>query len=226
MVLAVSTEVVVPGGVTESGFRLDAPQVRGLAAPGGTVVTAQVRFTVLLNPPDGVTVMVEVLPVLTPALTTIAPLLVSAKSWGRLTVTFTTVVEVSAPEVPVTVMAYDPGVVVAVVTALSTEVSAPAPVMLTESGLRSAVVQVSGFAAPAGAVVTAQVRFTTPVKLSEGVTVMVEVLPVVAPWTTVIFPLFESAKVGVETSPLTSAVMARVWMNSPVAASLPVTRTL
>jgi hypothetical protein len=82
-----------------------------------------------------------------------------------LTVTFTTVVEVSAPEVPVTVMAYDPGVVVAVVTALSTEVSAPAPVMSTESGLRSAVVQVSGFAAPAGAVVTAQVRFTTPVKL-------------------------------------------------------------
>ena len=80
MVLAVSTEVVVPGGVTESGFRFDAPHVRGLAAPGGTVVTAQVRFTMLLNPPDGVTVIVDVLPVLVPALTVIAPLLVSAKS--------------------------------------------------------------------------------------------------------------------------------------------------
>ena len=75
-----SIEVVVAGRVTEVGFRLDAPQVRGLAAPAGAVVTAQVRFTVLLNPPDGVTVIVDVLPDVAPAFTVIAPLLPIVKS--------------------------------------------------------------------------------------------------------------------------------------------------
>ena len=81
---------------------------------------------------------------------------------------------------------------------------------------------VTGLVAPVGPV-TAQLRLTFPVNPPDGVALIVEVLPV-APWITVMFPLLVSAKPGVE--PVTSAVMARVWMYSPVAASLPVTRTL
>jgi hypothetical protein len=46
-------------------------------------------------------------------------------------------------------------------------------------------------------VVTAHVRVTLPVKPPPGVTVMVEVFPVVAPAVTEILPLLVSAMVGV-----------------------------
>jgi hypothetical protein len=95
--------------------------------------------------------------------------------------------------------------------------------MSTEEGM----LHVTGLVAPLGEVVTAQLRSTAPVNPPAGVTLIVEVLPVVAPWVTTMFPLFDSERPGgTGTDPLTSAVMARVWMNSPVAASLPVTSTL
>jgi hypothetical protein len=60
----VSVEVTAAVPVTsgEVGLRL---QVAGLVAPLGPV-TAQVRFTVPVNPPDGVTEMTEVLFVVAP----------------------------------------------------------------------------------------------------------------------------------------------------------------
>ena len=60
--------------------------------------------------------------------------------------------------------------------AVSVAVTAP-DVMLTEDGM----LQVTGLVAPAGCVVTEQARLTVPVSPPEGVTVMVDVLPVVAP---------------------------------------------
>lgn len=74
-----------------------------------------------------------------------------------------------------------------VVTA-SVDVKADVPVMLTEVGDRA---QVAGLLAAVG--LTAQVRATVPVKPPEGVTLMVEVLPVVAPAATVMAPLLERA---------------------------------
>jgi hypothetical protein len=64
---------------------------------------AQVIATAPVNPPDGVTVMVEVLPVVAPGLVKVMlPLLVRAMLGGGVTVTVTVVVCVNAPEVPVT----------------------------------------------------------------------------------------------------------------------------
>ena len=66
--------------------------------------------------------------------------------------------------------------VVAVEFAVRVAVTAP-DVTLTEDGM----LQVTGLAAPVGMVVTEQARLTAPVNPLAGVTVMVEVLPVVAP---------------------------------------------
>jgi hypothetical protein len=60
--------------VTELG---DRAQVTGLVAFEGVVVTAQVRATVPLNEPDGVTVIVDVFPEVAPAVTLMEPLLES-----------------------------------------------------------------------------------------------------------------------------------------------------
>jgi hypothetical protein len=60
---------------------------------------------------------------------------------------------------------------------------AAVPVMLT--GLVEPKLRVGGFCAPLGLEVTAAVRATLPVKPPLGVTVMVEVFPVVAPAVTV-----------------------------------------
>lgn len=49
-------------------------QVAGLAAPAGFVVKAQPRATAPVRPPDGVTVLVDVLPVVAPAATVMVPL--------------------------------------------------------------------------------------------------------------------------------------------------------
>ena len=56
--------------------------------------------------------------------------------------------------------------------------------------------QVAGLVGLAGVIVTAQVRATAPVKPLDGVTVMVEVLPVVALATKVMGPLLESVKLA------------------------------
>ena len=64
---------VVPLIVTEVGEIL---HVAGSVAAFD--VNEQLRFTMPVNPPDGVTVMVEVLPVVAPGATLIAPLLLKA----------------------------------------------------------------------------------------------------------------------------------------------------
>ena len=65
VVVTVSTEVTapVPDTAGVAGFK---PQVAGLTAPAGPV-TEQARFTLPVNPPAGVMVRVEVLPVVAPA---------------------------------------------------------------------------------------------------------------------------------------------------------------
>ena len=60
--------------------------------------------------------------------------------------------------------------------------------METEVGARP---QVVGLVAPVGELVTEQVRDTVPVKVLDGVTVMVAVLPLVAPGFTLRLPLLE-----------------------------------
>ena len=76
VVVTVSVEVVVPGSVTVAGFRLTLAHVNGL--PDGPVTLVQLRPTGTENPPEGETVIVDVLPVSAPALSVMAPLLLSA----------------------------------------------------------------------------------------------------------------------------------------------------
>ena len=78
VVLAVKTDVcaVALVKVTEVGERL---QVAGLMAPEGALVTEQESVTVPLNELAGVTVMVEVLPLVAPGATEILPLALSVK---------------------------------------------------------------------------------------------------------------------------------------------------
>lgn len=77
-------------------------------APVGLVAIDAAKATLPVKPPLGVTVIVAVLPVVAPGeLMVMAPLLVNAKVGGMLavTVTFTVVVCVIAPDMPVTVTA-------------------------------------------------------------------------------------------------------------------------
>lgn len=60
-------------------------KVGGFVAPAGLVATAAVKATLPVNPPLGVTVMVEVLPLPAPRETAIEPLLLSAKAAGSVT---------------------------------------------------------------------------------------------------------------------------------------------
>ena len=73
--------------------------------------------------------------------------------------------------------------VAAVVVIVSVAVPAEVPVMLT--GLVEPKLKLGGYWAPVGLEVTAAVSTTLPVKPPAGVTVMVEVFPVVAPGVTV-----------------------------------------
>jgi hypothetical protein len=73
--------------------------------------------------------------------------------------------------------------VAAVVEMVRIAVPAPAPVIAT--GLVEPKLSVGGYWAPEGPEVTVAVRATLPAKPPLGVTVMVEVLPVVAPGVTV-----------------------------------------
>ncbi len=97
-----------------------------------------------------------------------------------------------APEVPVTVTAYAPAVVVVVVDTVSVEFCAVAPVMVTEG----VTLQVAGLVGFVSVVVTAQVRLTAPVKPFDGVTETMAVFPVAALASNVMGPLFVSEKVG------------------------------
>jgi hypothetical protein len=75
------------------------PHVAGLVGLDGVVVTAQVKFTLPVNPFDGVTVMVAVSPVVAPAIKLSAPLFVSAipGTGGAVTVMLTGVDPVTFP---------------------------------------------------------------------------------------------------------------------------------
>lgn len=105
-----------------------------------------------------------------------------------------------------------------VVATVSVEVTAAAPVMLAEDGIE----QVAGLVALAGLVVTAQLRVTAPVNPLEGVTLIVEVFPVVAPAATLIAPLLLSEKLAAGFTVTLTGVLDVIV---PVAASVPVTVT-
>jgi hypothetical protein len=81
--------------------------VGGSVAPFGLVVRAAVNVTLPVNPPLGVTVIVDVFPVVAPGeLRVTAPPLVRANEAGTavmVTVTLTVVFCVIVPETPVTI---------------------------------------------------------------------------------------------------------------------------
>ena len=83
----VSVTAEAPVTVTELDVKL---HVAGLVAPVGPA-TAQVRLTAPVNPLDGVAVIVDVLPVVAPAVMLMLPLLVRAKlgTGAGVTVTMT-----------------------------------------------------------------------------------------------------------------------------------------
>jgi hypothetical protein len=99
---SVAVAGVVPLKVTEDGETL---QVAGSVE--ALLVNEQVRLTVPEKPPDpGVTVTLDVLPVVAPGATLMLPLLDIEKVGGTaVTVTFAVAVCVMVPETPVTVMA-------------------------------------------------------------------------------------------------------------------------
>jgi hypothetical protein len=88
-------------------------------------------------------------------------------------------------------------VVVAVVVTVTTAV-AEAPLILKEGALTE---HVGGAVGLTKAVVTEQLSATVPVNPPEGVTVIVDVFPVVAPAATVIPPLLLRAKLAFDTAP-------------------------
>jgi len=96
---------------------------------------------------------------------------------------------------------------VAVLTTVKVEFTAAAPAMVTEAGFRE---QVTGLVAPAGLVVTAQVRLTVPVNPFDGVAVTVDVP--LDPWVMVIAPLLLKPNDG---GALTVTITAVVWVMLP-----------
>lgn len=101
VVFTVNTSVcaVVPLMATDGAARL---HVGRSLAPEGELVMEQVIATAPVNPPAGVTVIREVLPVVAPGLKLILPPLVRAKLGGAVTLTVTEVNCVNDPEMPVT----------------------------------------------------------------------------------------------------------------------------
>ncbi len=78
MLLTVNVEVSAPPVMlTEVGDIV--PQVTGLVAPAGDVVTAQVSATAPVKPLVGLTDMVDVFPLVAPAVMLMLPLLVKVK---------------------------------------------------------------------------------------------------------------------------------------------------
>jgi len=99
-----------------------------------------------------------------------------------------------------------------VLSTVTIDVNAPAPVMSTEVGFR--LPHVTGLVAPAGLVVTAHVRSTVPVNPLEGVTVIVEVP--FAPCVTVIAPLSLKLKLGPALTVTFTVVLALTLPDTPV----------
>jgi hypothetical protein len=216
----VEVAAAVPEIVTDVGEML---QLIGVLAPVGTVVTLHERSTAPVNPPDGVTVIVDVSPVVAPPVSEIGPLLLKANVpvvVVEVTVTSTVVVCVMDPDLPVTVTTYAPGVVAVVLPMDKVPVAAAVPEMTTDAGT----LQLIGLVAPVGTVVTLHCSVTVPVNPPDGVALIVDVSPVVAPPASVMLPLLLSVKLGVvETAPLTAAEMPSVWMKLP---DVPVISTL
>lgn len=133
------------------------------------------------------------------------------------TSTQTEVVSLETPlEEPVIVTWYAPAVVVAVVAAVSVEVCAESSVKVSDVG---DTLQVVGLVALDGEVVMAQESETVPVNVLDGVTVMVEVLSVVAPGATVMEPLFERLKSPLPVVPLGACQKSPQPANSGTTAS-------
>jgi hypothetical protein len=185
-IVSVEVTALAPVISAEAGFKL---HVTGLLAPAGLVVSAQVRFTVPVKPVVGVTVTVAV--PFDPCVIEIGPLLLMLNVGAALMVTLTAVLCVMLPDAPVTVNVYAPGVVLVVESIVSAAVNAAVPVMLTEVGIEQV-----GAVIPPGGFVMVQLRVTAPVNPLEGVTLIVDVLPVVAPGLTAMLPLLLSAKLG------------------------------
>ena len=110
-------------------------------------------------------------------------------------------------------------VVAAVEFTVSVAVAADAPVIFTLDGM----LQVGGSSGAAILVVTAQERLTAAANPPEGVRVMVEVFPAVAPGEIVRLPLLESAKAGLAAGAITVTFTVVLAVIVPVAASVPVT---
>lgn len=106
------------------------------------------------------------------------------------------------PEVPVTVIPYVPSVVEDDVVAVRIEVCAVVVLNVREVDER---LHVAGLVALVGVLVTEQVSATVPVKELPGVTVIVAVLPDVAPGVSLMLPLLVRVKlvsVGASQNPL------------------------
>jgi hypothetical protein len=93
--------------------------------------------------------------------------------------------------------------VAAVVVIVSVEVCAVAPERVTDVGER---LHVAGPLAAIG--LTAQLKLTAPLNPFDPVALIVDVLPVIAPGLTVMFPLLLRAKLGFTTTAVTVTVTA------------------
>lgn len=175
VVLMVSVDVTGP--VPEMGAGWAAEQVGASIAPDGWEVMAQVSATLPINPPLGVTVMVEVALAPGDAILIGAALIVKAGATiALLTAIAMLVVLTTLPELPVTVAVYDPGLVPACVLMVSVDDTGAAP----EIDAGWVAKQTGAWIAPDGVEVTAHVSATLPVKPPLGVIVIVEVVD--PPW--------------------------------------------
>jgi acyl dehydratase len=134
--------------------------------PPGELVIAQVRFTAPVNPPTGLTLIAEVFPDVAPAAKVSVPGFAPSDNpaTGGVVVT---VIETTTLDVIVPVAEYTLAGVAAVVATVSVDVAALVPVTVAAGALQ---------VIPAGDPVTAQVKFTAPVKPPVGVTVSVDVV--------------------------------------------------
>jgi hypothetical protein len=180
------------------------------------VVTAQVRFTVPINPFSGATTMVAVLPVSTPGVTlsVVVPPLPVVNVGSAVTLSDTDVAPVRLPDVPVMVTVTGLVVTAAESVAVSVSTCVPATVPAAKPA-------VTPLGKPEAA------RATVPEKPPVGVTVMVLVpLP---PWAidTEVGEA-ESVKLGATTTVRAMVVVALgVWQGIPqVAGGVPVMVTV
>jgi hypothetical protein len=95
VVVVVTVSVAVCAEIPEMVAEGVTPQVAGLVAPVGAMVTAQERLTAPVNPLEGVTVIMDVLAVAALASTVILPLFASTKPGGGAAATTTELVPVA-----------------------------------------------------------------------------------------------------------------------------------